>query len=370
MPLIDIVQDGKKLKTSSSFFRGEDTNYYPRDSSLETDSVVSTYIAKGWMPSRRFITATTPIVAFGSCFAENISKHFLKLGFNILTKQDNAAYITKMGDGIVNTFAIRQQFEWAWENKAPKAELWHGYDAGSFGYDERVRVETKGLFDTADVFIITLGLSEIWYDEPTGEVFWRAVPLQNYDPSRHKFRLSTHAENLANLRRIHELIRAHRPEAAIVLTVSPIPLYATFRDLACIVANGASKAILRSAVEEFMHTTARGDGRLYLFPSYEVVNDLYNHQWGADRRHVYGHVLNFNMRLFERYFCQTKLNDAALLKAFRRSQELDRLIAREGHEAMARGKPEPERAPRRRKGLKGLIRRLVKRFRGRKQLSL
>ena len=372
MSLIEVVQDGQKHKTSSSFFRGENTNFYPRDTSFELDGFIATYVAQGWVPRRRFITAETPIVAFGSCFADNISKHFQKLGFNILTKQDNRAYVTKMGDGIVNTFAIRQQFEWAWEGKVPAADLWHGFDAAAFGYDEGVRLETKALFDAAEVFIITLGLSEIWYDEPTGEVFWRAVPAEKYDPTRHKFRLSTHGENLANLNRIYELILRHRSDAAIVITVSPIPLYATFRDLPCIVANGASKAILRAAVEEFMQTTVAGDGKVFLFPSYEVVLTLYRNQWAHDRRHVHGHVLNFNMRLFERYFCTTKMNDATLLKVFRRSLELDALIGREGQDALANrkesndaeapAKPKPETAKPKKK--KSALRRFWKALKG------
>ena len=91
---------------------------------------------------------------------------------------------------MVNTYAIRQQFEWAWEGKVPEVSLWHGYDGQEFGYDEAIRLETKRIFDAAEVFIVTLGLSEVWYDEPTGHVFWRAVPKENFDPSRHKFRVA------------------------------------------------------------------------------------------------------------------------------------------------------------------------------------
>lgn len=336
MSMIEIVQDGERRKTSRSFFRGAVTNFYPRDSSLVTDDVIPTYIARGWMPKRRFITAKTPIVAFGSCFAANISRHLERIGFNVLTRQDNRAYITKMGDGIVNTFAVLQQFEWAWEGRTPTSDLWHGYDAAAFGYDETVRAETRALFDAAEVFVITLGLAEIWYDEPTGEVFWRAVPAEKYDPARHKFRLSSFAENLANLWRIHALIRRHRPDAALILTVSPIPLLATFRAIPCISANAASKAVLRAAVDEFHQAVAALDDKVFVFPSYEVVLDLFRHQWTPDRRHVYPHVLNFNMRLFERYFCDTGLNDAALLEIFRRTQALDQRIGRDGHAVVAR----------------------------------
>src|SRR6185437_9531697 len=188
-----------RRRTTSAFFRGSSTNFYPNEMSFDRENVVPEYIVKGWMPAAPYIGNETPIAAFGSCFAANISNYLNERGFNVLTKADNGAYVTRMGEGMVNTFAIRQQFEWAWLGKVPKSSLWHGYSAEEFGYDEDVRLATKAIFDKAEVFIITLGLSEIWYDEPTGEVFWRAIPLKQYDPARHKFRVSSVAENLENL---------------------------------------------------------------------------------------------------------------------------------------------------------------------------
>lgn len=336
MSRIVIEQDGVQRKASASFFRGETTNFYPGDKSLERADVVSEYLAKGWMPAERFVSKATPIVAFGSCFADNISRYLHKAGFNVLTKRDDLAYVSKMGDGMVNTFAIRQQFEWAWLGKTPQADLWHGYDAAEFGYDEAVRLRTKALFDEAELFVITLGLSEVWYDEPTGEVFWRAVPKDKYDPSRHKFRVTTHAENLENLQAIHALIRHFRPDAAVLFTVSPIPLTATFRPVSCLSANAVSKAILRAAADEFFRRNAPNDPRLFYFPSYDIVMYGFNHQWRDDRRHVYSHVLDFNMKVFERYYCQTALDDDGLLQSLRYAQRQDRLIGRLGHAAMAK----------------------------------
>jgi len=335
MSLTMVEQDGAKRKVSTTFFRGETTNFYPSDKSLERNGFVSEYLTKGWMPKQRFVSRDTPIVAFGSCFADNISKYLHKAGFNVLTKRDDVAYVSKMGDGMVNTFAIRQQFEWAWLGKTPKEDLWHGYDASDFGYDEPVRLRTKALFDAAELFIITLGLSEVWYDEPTGEVFWRAVPKDRYDPARHKFRVSTHAENLENLQAIYDLIRRFRPDAAVLFTVSPVPLTATFRPQTCISANAVSKAILRAAADEFLHRNAPGDDKLFYFPSYDIVMYGFNHQWRDDRRHVYPHVLDFNMKVFERYYCQSDLGDQELLASFRAARRLDERIGRLGHSAVA-----------------------------------
>ncbi|OLP53872.1 hypothetical protein BJF92_04620 [Rhizobium rhizosphaerae] len=223
---------------------------------------------------------------------------------------------------MVNTYAILQQFSWAWEGVAPQADVWHGKKAEDFAHDELVRLETKELFDNADLFIITLGLSELWYDKPTGEVFWRAVPADVYDSQRHCFRTASHAETLHNLHRIYELIRRYRPAARILFSVSPIPLTATFRPISCITADAVSKATLRSALDEFLQAHGEADG-VYYFPSYEAVKRIFHYQWGEDRRHVRRDVLDFNMKLFEHYYCSPGIGADEVRAAYDHAWELD-----------------------------------------------
>jgi Flp pilus assembly protein TadD/predicted nucleic acid-binding Zn-ribbon protein len=329
-------QDGKIEKVSYTYYRGEHTNFYPKDDSLKDDRVISTHMVRGLTPQAPLFDERSWIVAFGSCFAAHVSDYLYELGYNVATKQGGAAYVSRMGDGIVNSFAIRQQFEWAWNGKKPEVDLWHGYDAKALGYDEDVRLATRQLFDQADAFIITLGLSEVWYDEPTGEVFWRAVPMEYFDPTRHKFRVTSHAENLENLRAIHAMIREHRPDATIIFTLSPIPLTATFRPVPCIVADAVSKAVLRAALDEFYRGAQDEDANLYYFPSYEIALRCFDHPYMEDRRHVHKHVLDLNMAVFERFYCRTGMTDQDLLERFRTAQALDEAIVREGHWAAPR----------------------------------
>jgi len=319
---------------SHDYFRGEHTNFYPTDESFQQPDVLQTYFMHGLAPGQPFVDKTTPIAAFGSCFAAHISVYLNERGYNVLTMNDNTAYVSRLADGIVNTYAIRQQFEWAWLNKTPTVDLWHGYDAAALGYNEHVRLASKALFDATDLFVITLGLSEVWYDEPTGEVFWRAVPLNHYDASRHKFRVVNHAENLDNLRAIYALMREFRPEASILFSVSPIPLKATFRPIACTSADAVSKAALRSALDEFLREAQPQDPRLHYFPSYEIALRAFEHPYRADRRHIHEHILNLNMTVFERYYCKDSVSEAFLQKMFRGSRGLDRKVMEDGHEAV------------------------------------
>ena len=319
-----IKVNGEERRIGTTFYRGETANYMPWRRDMEKPNAIVDFILKGWMPEAPFIEQDTRIVAFGSCFAANIGRYLAAIGFDVSTRRDGAAYIQRIGDGLVNVFAIRQQFEWAWENRVPEVELWHGWKAEEYGYDEEVRLATKKLFDEADVFILTFGLSEIWYDEPTGEVFWRAVPSEKFDPSRHKFRLATYEETIDGMRQIHALIRKNWPSAKIIFTLSPIALAATFRPISCITASTVSKAILRTAID-VLHREVT-DSNFYYFPAYEVVKEGFVFGFGEDRRHPDVHVLDCNMKAFERYFCKTGLTDDDLQETISKALEMESLL--------------------------------------------
>ncbi len=288
-----------------AWFRGSTVNRRPSLAKMtKVDDMVKS-VLHGWEPEQPFITPDTKITAFGSCFAANVSNWLAERNFRVLTREaeNSNAYVVSMGEGMVNSFAIRQQFEWAWENQVFDQPLWHGYKAEDFGYDEEVRLKTKEIFDDTDVFILTFGLSEVWYDEPTGNVFWRTVPKDAYDPSRHKFRVSSVEENRDNIDAIYQLIRKHRPDAKIIMTLSPVPLIATFRDVSCISANAVSKATLRVALDEVLRDR-KDEGFLHYWPSYELVMDVLRQPFQSDNRHPVRESLDYIMTLFEHVWCE------------------------------------------------------------------
>lgn len=304
-----------------TWFRGEHVNALPTDARLFRPGGVEKYALHGWTPERPAIDARTQVTAFGSCFAANISNWLARRNYSVLNKAPDAgkSYVVACGEGMVNSFVILQQFEWAWEGKVYDQPLWHGYEAEAYGYDPEVQAETKRMFDTTDVFILTFGLSEIWYDEPTGAVFWRTIPKESYDPARHKFRVSTVEENKTNLRRIHALIRKHRPEAKIVFTLSPIPLQATFRPNSCVTSNAVSKSVLRVAIDEVVRELGP-EGALHYWPSYELVTDIFAGCMKHDRRHPEDAVLDYIMMLFERAWCvDSALSDTDMTAGFVRA---------------------------------------------------
>lgn len=265
-----------------SHYRGEHCNFVPTRHTLMSNATeaVERYVAYGWLPKAPFITREHRITAFGSCFAHYIQHHLGRMGYRVTDNDYHAAsHVIRYGAGINNTFALRQQFEWAFEDKPLATDLWFDEDGQLAAATEAERQATLSTFKETDVFILTLGLAEIWYDKNTGQACWRAVPVRHFDANRHAFRVSTVFENRENLHAVLDIIARHRPEAYVVLTLSPVRLYATFRPVSCITANSVSKAILRVAIDEVLrdrgHVGVLDSARLMYWPSYEIVSDLW-----------------------------------------------------------------------------------------------
>ncbi len=301
-PNVEAEMDGRQIKAGYTWFRGEHTSFLPNKALLAAPDAIQKYILHGLMPAEPFISAETRITAFGSCFAANISKYLNSKHYNVMTKGDTKAYVVIHGEGMVHSYAIRQQFEWALEGKEVNTELWHDKSAKAQEADDEVRETTRKLFMETDVFILTFGLSEVWYSKETGDVFWRGVPSQMFDPERHGFRVVTPEENRTNIQAIYDIIRRHRPEARIIFTLSPVPLIATFRPVPCFIANSYSKGSLRVAIDDVFRANSHDD-RFFYWPSYEVITEFFTDSFMSDRRHPLLPIIDHIMRLFEEYYC-------------------------------------------------------------------
>ncbi|HTR86728.1 MAG TPA: GSCFA domain-containing protein [Reyranella sp.] len=318
----------KPKRIGSSFFRGEHCNFYPSHEDHHLPHFLERFVLGGLSPAAPPIGRSTRVTAFGSCFADNIAKHLAGLGYDLSKSRNPDIYVSAFGEGLVNVHALAGQFEWSLENAPVPQGLWHGYKAEEYGYDEGVRQRTNEVFRSTEFFIITLGLSEVWYDEPTGGVFWRAVPLDRYDPTRHKFRVCSFAETKDALERMYGLIRKHAPQAKVLFSLSPIPLVATFRPIPALAASSASKAILRAALDEFMREHAADlNERLFYFPAFEIINELFFQKYSPDGRHIGPDIVEFVMKLFEMKYCDSTLTPdevAALYRTVRtrNAQEL------------------------------------------------
>jgi hypothetical protein len=305
----------ENLETSDGWYRGSVVNFFPRERerTAERDpEEIFRHVLKGWVPDKPFISKDDFITAFGSCFAAHVEKHLRGRGYRTsIGEYGNAEYdnywaqslFIKCGEGIVNTFALRSQFEFIFENDLPELRVWLKSEGAIREYIDSNKEAARDVFNRTSVFVITLGLSEVWYNKQTGAVLWTAVPKSMFDPGVHGFRVATAQENYENLNRIVDLVRAHRGDVPIIFTLSPVPLNATFRPISCITASSASKARLRVAVDDLMIERA-SDKNLYYFPSYEIVTSYLDRPWSEDGIHPSEHTVGTIMQAFAHYFCR------------------------------------------------------------------
>ncbi len=300
---VKVGDASKPASFNGSWWRGPKANFIPARENLQEPDAIDKYVVDGWLPDAPFLTKDLRITAFGSCFAQHISAYLQRRGYYVLGAELNLnSHIIRFGEGFVNTFVILQQLEWALENKPVSEGLWFDKEGQEVPVSEAIQKATLNLIRKTEVFIITIGLTEIWYNKQTGEPLWRAVPKDLYDEDIHGFRTTSFQENHENLNKIYALIRAHRPDAKIVFTLSPVPLMATFRPISCITANSASKAVLRAALDQFIREN-EADRSLHYFPSYDIVKEFFANPFRRDNRHPKDHVIETIMETFERHYC-------------------------------------------------------------------
>lgn len=280
---------------AGGWYRGENCNIFPRKEFLSAERD----ILQGWLPPKPFITKDMKVATFGSCFAHAIQNYLRDKGFGIRPIYE--CQITTHADGLVSTFTILQQLEYAYENKQFKEDVWYFKPNLLAKSSEEDRLNTKRYLDETDVFIITLGLSEIWYSKSSGEIFWRAIPTDVYDPNKHAFRLSSVEENIANLTKIVSLIRSKKSDAPIILTLSPINFLATFRPISAITANCVSKAVLRVAIDSVM-SSLREDKNLFYWPGFELIKERFADLYHVDGRHILPSAQGEILDLFAKYY--------------------------------------------------------------------
>ena len=295
------------------------------------------------------------IFAIGSCFARNVERALAQAGRRVISREFDLGPIGEsLGDAanFFNKYSIHSvlnELGWALERDSfPGDRIL--YDTGGGRYSDaqlgmaRLDFPVEQILDfrrryldamarvaEADVVIVTLGYVETWFDRSLG-LYLNIAPPQaavKAEPERFEFRVLSYGDVLDGLTRLHALLQRHRTKPLkMLVTVSPVPLLATFRDIDVLVANAYSKSVQRAAIEEFV---ARHDGVDY-FPSYEFVT-LSNPAvaWSrGDYRHVSPDLVNRIMsNVLDRYVgdaapdAASEMSPEALLSSMRMLMKLD-----------------------------------------------
>lgn len=241
---------------------------------------------------------------FGSCFARGLEKELHDQGVKVLSIPDkdlpldtnrfHAPSILQAIRGVPQNTkeSYVQSSPGLWYDpylQFPKKPT-HALDELS---ELRTRVEEIDRRHTeADVVVVVLGMTETWWDEELKLYTHRYMAIQG---KRFSFRnLSTHQ----NRRALRQIIAA-LPMTKIIVTVSPVPLVATFSGQDIVVANAYSKSVLRAVAQE----VAEEHGEVDYFPAYEIA--LHSREpWREDGRHVKEEVRKHIMQQFTKHYIE------------------------------------------------------------------
>jgi hypothetical protein len=286
----------------------------------EFDPVVSVKFAIG--SNDRIATA-------GSCFAQHISRRLDQIGFNYfvpeagenLSEKDrrvrNYRVFSARFGNIYTTRQLVQLFDEAFAGTERAEAVWERPD-GRFVDPYRPQIEPDGfadpeavraariqhlghvrtMFEQADVFVFTLGLTESWVCQKDGSVFPLApgVVAGSFVAGDHGFVNFTAAEVESDLRQFLDKVKVVNPGLKVLLTVSPVSLIATYEDRNVLVATTYSKSVLRVAADMIWREYDWVD----YFPSYEIITGSYNSgmYYCSDARDVNSLGVAHAMRVF------------------------------------------------------------------------
>jgi hypothetical protein len=277
------------------------------------------------------IGSDTKVATAGSCFAQHIARHLRQSGYcyyvteaghpllpgTIRTSHNYGLFSARYGN-IYTARQLWQLFERAYGRFTPAEEPWQNAEGrivdpfrpttqpgGFVSRNEMLRdreqhlASVRRMFETLDVFVFTLGLTECWRSQADGAVFpvCPGVEGGSFDPDRYEFYNQPVEDVIADLVRFREGLAAVNPAAQIIFTVSPVPLVATADPGAHVLsATTYSKSVLRVAAE----TVRRRFDNVHYFPSYEVITGAFNRgaYYAADLRNVLEDGVSHVMRLF------------------------------------------------------------------------
>lgn len=231
------------------------------------------------------------VFTIGSCFARNIERVLDERGFKLpaLELLNSEEDFKRVGNNVLNNYgapSILNELTWAFEDEINEDACFCRNGSGWVDLHlqntmrptdlDTLRLRRRALnaayrsIETCDAVVITLGLSEVWFDTHSG-FYLNTAPrraMMRADPDRFELHVLSYEETISHLRRSIELIRDKgRDDVRVVLTVSPVPMASTYRNVDVMVANTYSKSVLRSAAEEVVQSYDFVD----YFPSFESI---------------------------------------------------------------------------------------------------
>lgn len=295
-----------------------------------------------WSP-KFAITDKMAVSTYGSCFAQHIGRNLHQRGYHWLrsearpfglsdntAKQFNYDVFSSRTGNIYTTTLLLQWLKWAFGAADVPEEIWEknsrfydpfrpNVEPNGFASREEVLLSRAATLDAfkdsvlkADVFVFTLGLTERWLNTSGYEYpICPGTVAGDFDAAQHKFDNLEFPQVRQALSDALAVMSQHNPSLRYILTVSPVPLTATYSGKHVVVATMQSKSILRAVAGQIADRRANVD----YFPSYEIINSpvFKGSFFEPNQRSVSAYGVGFVMDMF--FNCQkqafgTQINTA------------------------------------------------------------
>ena len=278
------------------------------------------------------ITSHDAVSTLGSCFAQHLARHIKDSGLRYMVTEpfleteeqtEQAAMMaSQFSARYGNIYTTRQALQlldrangWetaddVWERNGRYFDAFRPHvRAGGFATIEELRdariahlQAVKRVFTESDVVVFTLGLTEAWMSTMDGAVYPTApgVIAGSQDNSRHVFQNFSYPEVLSDLLNWCQRVREMNSSVRILLTVSPVPLNATYMPRNVWTSTTYSKAVLRAVAGDVATELSYVD----YFPSYEIITSpqVHGRYFEDDLREVTSVGVKHVMRVFDRHY--------------------------------------------------------------------
>jgi len=287
------------------------------------------------------LSQSARVATAGSCFSQHIARHLKNSGFNyfvaepghpiipqaIRDKHNYGVFSARYGN-IYTARQLLQLFRRAYNQFSPSELIWTEEDGtvrdpfrptvqpGGFISAEEMLADRKhhlacvrDMFESLDVFVFTLGMTECWISRIDGAVFPVAPGIEGgtYDPDIHQLHCQDVMEVITDMTGFIEALQVVNTNARVILTVSPVPLIATaVPEEHVLTATTYSKSVLRVAAESLRSRYSH----VHYFPSYEIITGSYNRgrYFAQDLRNVTEEGVQHVMRMFLKHMSEDTID--------------------------------------------------------------
>ncbi len=223
----------------------------------DLQKLIKDHIAVNLRNEPKFLDKNTRFFTMGSCFARNLSRSLNNSGY--------VSHHMEISEYINTTFANRAFVDWLADASLDNAVSERIAELLPPGWSKENALRViKG----SDVFILTLGVAPAFFDRATGNfVLPRPTALNSRVlAEKYLYRTTSVRENVENVLYVIKFIRTIAPDIKIVVTVSPVPLLASFEYESAVQADCLSKSTMRLVAHEVVTNSCVSD--IFYWPSF------------------------------------------------------------------------------------------------------